>query len=73
LSANSPRTTGMRARICLCNLLIGFGGGLWRPLSLSRKIAFPGSGDWCWQRLGSNAGSVGWKTEHLALPRPFGR
>jgi hypothetical protein len=22
---------------------------------------------------GSNAGSVGWKAEHLALPRPFGR
>jgi hypothetical protein len=37
------------------------------------KIAFPDGGDWRWERLGSNAGSVGWKAEHLALLRPFGR
>jgi hypothetical protein len=36
------------------------------PLSLPRKIAFPDGGDRCWWRLGSNAGSVGRKAEHLA-------
>lgn len=42
------------------------------PLSLPRKIAFPGSRDPCCRRLGSNAGSVRGKTEHVVLPGPFG-
>jgi hypothetical protein len=58
---------------CLCNLPIELRGPFSGSLSLPWKIAFPDGGDRCWWRLGSNAGSVGWKAEHLALSPPFGR
>ena len=69
----SPELAGIRARILSLQTVNWTSRALSGPLSLPPKIAFPAGRDLCWWRLGSNAGSVGWKAEHLALPRPFGR
>jgi hypothetical protein len=70
--ANSPELAAIRACILSPQSVDWISRGFSGPLSLPRKIAFPGGGDRRWWRHGSNAGSVGWKAEHLALPRPFG-
>jgi hypothetical protein len=61
LVANSPELAGIRVRISLCRLSIGF----------RDKITFPDGRDQYWWRLGSNAGSVGRKAEQQ-LPNHYG-
>ena len=71
--ANSPELVGIPAGLLSLQSVDWISGALSGPLSLPCKIAFPGSGDRCWRRRGSNAGSVRRKAEHRVLPRPFGR
>ena len=62
---NSPELAGICARTLSLQAVDWISGAGLAPLSLPRKIAFPDSGERCWRRLGSNAGSVRRKAEYL--------
>ena len=51
-SANRPELAGIRARILSLQCVDGISGAVSAPLSLPRKIAFPGSGNRCWWNAG---------------------
>jgi len=61
LSANSPELAVILARVLSPQSVDWISRALSAPLSLPCKIAFPAGRDLSWWRLGSNAGSVGWK------------